>query len=225
MTVNPSESDEEAKKLRDTMDIKDQEFEAADKALDQHQLRRGEIENELAYLKDWLHHRASQTRNRRVKKRMRDDFVTRQAEYDDVAPGKTSQPHQEYVLPIFPVSTKAFWQLQNGEAPMEGFPTTRFTGIPSAEQWLHRATLRKREKHLDETLDGYQNLMTMMRIYSQTSGGDGSFNFSRSQVETALAETHQIYASVSCSPNGAFPWIIHNNVYRNCPPSWPKLAS
>ncbi|KAF5536093.1 gtpase slip-gc [Fusarium phyllophilum] len=195
LEVNPTESDEEVKGLRDTMETKDQEFEAADKALDQHQLRQGQIENELAYLKDWLHHRASQTRNRRVKKRMRDDFVTRQAEYDDVAPGKKSQPHQEYVLPIFPVSTTAFWQLQNGEAPLEGFPTTRFTGIPSAEQWLHRATLRKREKHLDETLDGYQSLMTMMRIYSQTSGGDGNFNFSRSEVETALAETHQIYAS------------------------------
>lgn len=182
------------------MDIKDQEFEAADKELDQHQWRQGQIENEMAYLKDWLHHRASQTRNRRVKERMRDDFITRQAEYDDVVPGQRSQNRHEYVLPIFPVSTKAFWQLQNNDAPLEGFPSVRFTGIPAAEQWLHRATLSKREKHLDETLDGYQSLMTMMRIYSQTSGQDGNFNFSRPEVESAVAKTHQIFAKVSCSP-------------------------
>ncbi|KAH7478006.1 hypothetical protein IWW34DRAFT_901585 [Fusarium oxysporum f. sp. albedinis] len=194
LQANPEESDEEVKNLRDIMDIKDQEFEAADKELDQHQWRQGQIENEMAYLKDWLHHRASQTRNRRVKERMRDDFITRQAEYDDVVPGQRSQNRQEYVLPIFPVSTKAFWQLQNNDAPLEGFPSVRFTGIPAAEQWLHRATLSKREKHLDETLYGYQSLMTMMRIYSQTSGQDGNFNFSRPEVESAVAKTHQIFA-------------------------------
>ncbi|KAF5586418.1 gtpase slip-gc [Fusarium pseudocircinatum] len=193
LQTNPKESDEEVKKLQDIVDIKDQELEAADRALDEHQSRQGQIENEMAYLKDWLHHRASQTRNRRVKERMRDDFITRQAEYDDV-PGQRPQSRQEYVLPIFPVSTKAFWQLQNNDAPLEGFPSIRFTGVPAAEQWLHRATLSKREKHLDETLDGYQSLMAMMRIYSQTSGHDGNFNFSRSQVEGAVAKTHETFA-------------------------------
>ncbi|KAL5620863.1 hypothetical protein FOBRF1_004109 [Fusarium oxysporum] len=192
--ANPSESDEQVRKLRDLMDTKLQEFEAADVELVQNQSRQEQIEEEMAYLKHWLHHRASQTRNRRVKKRMRDDFATRQAEFDGVAPGQKSQHRQDYVLPIFPVSTKAFWQLQNNEAPLEGFPSIRFTGIPSAEQWLHRATLSKREKHLDETLDGYQSLMTMMKIYSQTSGQDGTFDFNRSEVESAVAKTHQFFA-------------------------------
>ncbi|KLP11491.1 Uncharacterized protein Y057_10054 [Fusarium fujikuroi] len=191
---NPNESDEQVRRLRDNMDTKLQEFEIADMELDQNQLGQDRIEKEMVYLKHWLHHRASQTRNRRVKKRMCDDFATRQAEFDGIAPGQASHHRQDYVLPIFPVSTKAFWQLQNNEAPLEGFPNVRFTGIPSVEQWLHRATLSKREKHLDETLDGYQSLMTMMKIYSQTSGHDGTFDFNRSEVESALAKTHECFA-------------------------------
>ncbi|KAF5702645.1 gtpase slip-gc [Fusarium mundagurra] len=194
LQLNPSESDEQVRRLRDIMNTKLQEFEVADMELDQNQSRQDQIEKETVYLKHWLHHRASQTRNRRVKKRLRDDFATRQAEFDGVAPGQTFSHHQEYVLPIFPVSTKAFWQLQNNEAPLEGFPGIRFTGIPAAEQWLHRATLSKREKHLDETLDSYQSLMTMMKIYSQTSGQDGTFDFSRSEVESAVAKTHECFA-------------------------------
>ncbi|KAF5254162.1 hypothetical protein FANTH_1044 [Fusarium anthophilum] len=191
---NPGESDEQVRRLRDIMDTKLQEFEAADVECDQNQSRQDEVEKEIEYLKHWFHHRASQTRNRRVKKRMCDDFAIRQAEFDGIAPSQTSQHRQEYVLPIFPVSTKAFWQLQGNEAPLEGFPSIRFTGVPAAEQWLHRATLSKREKHLDETLDGYQSLMTMMKIYSQTSGQDGNFDFNRPEVESAVAKTHECFA-------------------------------
>lgn len=114
--------------------------------------------------------------------------------------GKVSEkpkPDAEYILPILPVSTRAFWQLEGNEKPMAGFPTQTCTGVPAAEKWLHRATLAKREKHLDETLDGYQNLMTMMRIYSATNGQDGDFDFTRSEVDAALAETHAFYTNVS----------------------------
>lgn len=80
---------------------------------------------------------------------------------------------------------------------MAGFPSDRFTGVPFAEQWLHRATLSKREKHLDEVLEEYQNLFTMMQIYSSPNGQEAKFSFTREQVEEVLAETHKLYTKVS----------------------------
>jgi hypothetical protein len=178
-------------------DVQAQAFIDADKRLDECELRQTQISIEMNYTRDWIHHRAIQTRNARVMKRLRADFATRQGRLGHGKDSEKPQADTEYVLPILPVSTRAFWQLESNETPMAGFPNQTYTGIPAAEQWLHRATLAKREKHLDETLDGYQNLMTMMRIYSATNGQDGDFNFTRTEVEGALADTHAFYTEVS----------------------------
>jgi hypothetical protein len=151
----------------------------------------------MSHLRDWLYHRAIQTRNTRVMNRLCADFASKHNRHDESEAPAQSQSEHEYVLPILPVSTRAFWQLENNDVPMTGFPNQMFTGVPAAEQWLHQATASKRERHLDGVLDAYQNLMTMMRIYSQTNGQDGDFGFTRFQVEEALAETHDIYQRVS----------------------------
>lgn len=135
--------------------------------------------------------------------RIRANFASRQR-CDNGDTVTQSQSEQDYVLPILPVSTKAFWQLEKNKGTCEGFPSKNFTGVPAAEQWLHRATLSKREKHLDETLDEYQSLMAMMRIYSQTSGQDGDFDFTRAEVEDAVANTHDLFGRVSIPLHALF---------------------
>ncbi|KAF5571882.1 GTPase SLIP-GC [Fusarium pseudoanthophilum] len=192
--THPNEDGQHVEILRKQRDEMAKEFEEADKAMDQYELRKRQIATQMSYIRDWLNHRAVQTRNARVKQRIRSDFARRQRALDESDITRRPQNEEEYVLPILPVSTRAFWQLQNNDVPMAGFPTQRYTGIPAAEQWLHRATSGKREKHLDEVLECYQNLMTKMQIYSSPNGHDGRFDFTRAQVEEILAETHAKYS-------------------------------
>ncbi|CEI60412.1 hypothetical protein FVEN_g6553 [Fusarium venenatum] len=192
-SANPGQDAERLATAQAAVDKRVQAYDDADKALDEHHEESRRVEQEQTYLKDWLNHRASQTRNKRVMKRMRENFAIRQREFGDESISQKSQVEGEYVLPIYPISTTAFWQLEKGDRRLDGFPSQRFTGIPAVEQWLHRATLSKREKHLDEILDGYQSQLAMMRIYSQTSGKDGNFNFTRGEVEQAVAHTHSVF--------------------------------
>ncbi|QPC58119.1 hypothetical protein HYE67_000350 [Fusarium culmorum] len=196
LQTDPNASDAQLSTLRAQLDEKTAAFNDADKRLEQCEARSTRNSTETNYIRDWIHHRAIQTRNARVIKRLRDDFALRQSRMDNGKVSEKPKPDAEYILPILPVSTRAFWQLESNEKPMAGFPTQTCTGVPAAEKWLHRATLSKREKHLDETLDGYQNLMTMMRIYSATNGQDGDFDFTRSEVDAALAETHAFYTNI-----------------------------
>lgn len=196
-TENPGESDAHLQALRAERDTQAQAAVDAEQSFDQCELRQAQIDIELTYTRDWIHHRAYQTRNARVINRLRTDFARRQSRLDHGKSSEEPQADNEYVLPIFPVSTKAFWRLGSKDPPMAGFPNKVHTGVPAVEKWLHQATLSKRKKHLNETLDGYQNLMTMMRIYSATSGQDGDFNFTRSEVEAVLAETHAFYTQAS----------------------------
>ncbi|RFN49669.1 gtpase slip-gc, partial [Fusarium flagelliforme] len=187
---NPYESDAHVTTLKAQRDARAKALMGANKHVEQCDIRKTQIAKEMNYIRDWIAHRAIQTRNTRVMKRLRDNFALRQSGL-----GHSEQPHvdPDYVLPILPVSTRAFWQLENNEPHMIGFPGQMYTGVPAAEQWLHKATLLKRERHLDETLDEYQSLMTMMRLYSATNGQDGNFNFTRCEVEGALADTHAFY--------------------------------
>ncbi|KAJ4009644.1 hypothetical protein NW752_009231 [Fusarium irregulare] len=193
LQANPNESGAHLTDLEAERDARAQAFNDADKQLKRCEFRKTQIETETTYLHDWLHHRAYQTRNARVMERLRANFAMRQTRLDEGNTPVKPRAAPEYVLPILPVSTRAFWQLESTETPMPGFPSLIYTGVPAAEKWLHQATLAKREKHLDETLDGYQNLMTMMRIYSATNGQNGDINLTRSEVENALAETHAFY--------------------------------
>ncbi|KAG9499701.1 hypothetical protein J7337_008160 [Fusarium musae] len=190
---NPNGSGEHLSALRIERDQLAQAFERADNQLKQHEARKTKISKDMSSISDWLHHRSVQTRNARVIQRIRADFARRQRNMGRGGASRQHEHQNEYQLPILPVSTHAFWQLHSGDTHMAGFPSLNFTGVPFAGQWLHRATLSKREKHLDEVLEEYQNLFTMMQIYSSPNGLDGKFNFTREQVEEVLAETHKLY--------------------------------
>ncbi|RBR23210.1 uncharacterized protein FIESC28_03952 [Fusarium coffeatum] len=178
----------EAKRDKTAMDSDE-----ADKALEQNENRLERATQEILYLKHFIHHRAISTRNRRVMSNIRTSLARNLEDKDDRKKPVQSQGELDFFLPIFPVSTRAFWELEDSQKAMDGFPTPKFTGVPAVKQWLHRATMSKREKHLDESLDGYQSLITMMRTYSQPTGHDGEFTFTRQDVEHALAATHETF--------------------------------
>lgn len=169
----------------------------AEKALEQNENRLDRATLEILHLKHFIHHRAISTRNRRVMSNIRISLARNLDDQDDMKMSVESPGELDFVLPIFPVSTRAFWELEDGQKAMHGFPTPAFTGVPAVKQWLHRATLSKREKHLDEVLDGYQSLLTMMRTYSQETGNGGDFMFTREDVDDALAATHETFDLVS----------------------------
>ncbi|GKT97975.1 gtpase slip-gc [Fusarium langsethiae] len=172
----PGQDAERLMKIQAVVDQHNEAYADADRKLDEYETHCRKVDDELVYLKDWLAHRASQTRNKRVMKRMRENFAIRQRGFGEASTTKKTQNEEDQ----------------------------RFTGIPAVEQWLHRATLNKREKHLDEILDGYQSQLAMMRIYSQTSGKHGDFDFTRDEVEQAVARTHSIFVEkLSATLKGA----------------------
>lgn len=145
---------------------------------------------EMEEIEDWLHNKVTQTRNQYVKDRLQESHAIRQAALN--RSDKGSPP-----LPIFPVSSKAYWRLRQKEPPIQSYTTISSTGLPAVREWLVEATLSKREKHLDDVLGAYQGLMAMMRFYSQEKGIDANFDISRSTVEDALAQTHRDFSIVS----------------------------
>lgn len=80
---------------------------------------------------------------------------------------------------------------------MKGYPMLEATGVPAAQRWLLEATLSKRENHLDDMLGKYQNLMDLMRIYSNEKGQDADFSVTHADVQEALGPIHQSIAVVS----------------------------
>jgi hypothetical protein len=58
---------------------------------------------------------------------------------------------EEAIAKIFPVSSRAFSQLEEGD-PMIGFPDTQSTGIDDLKGWLNEVTLPKREFHADNMI-------------------------------------------------------------------------
>ncbi|SCV35955.1 uncharacterized protein FFB14_05822 [Fusarium fujikuroi] len=142
---------------------------------------------EMEEIEDWLHNKVTQTRNQYVKDRLQESHAIRQAALN--RSDKGSPP-----LPIFPVSSKAYWRLRQKEPPIQSYTTISSTGLPAVREWLVEATLSKREKHLDDVLGAYQGLMAMMRFYSQEKGIDANFDISRSTVEDALAQTHRDFS-------------------------------
>ncbi|KAM0243175.1 hypothetical protein ACHAPO_000013 [Fusarium lateritium] len=167
----------------------------AEEQLNEHELRQKQIPVKISNIRHWIHHRAFQTRNTRVIKCLRAGFAKRQIRFNHERRSRKPQADSTFTLPIHPVSTKAFWQLKNNDSPMFGFPDQRCTGVPAVKKWIHQATLAKREKHLDAILDGYEKLMSLMRTYSATNSQYGGLNFTRSEVQAALAYTHGYYTS------------------------------
>ncbi|KAF5653391.1 gtpase slip-gc, partial [Fusarium heterosporum] len=132
----------------------------------------------------WLHIKAIAERNSVVKEQIQANYAARQKELNRGS-------ETTHTLPIFLVSSDAFWHWKKTASPYKGYPSIEATGVPAVEKWLLEATLRKRERHLDDLLGKYHNLMNLMRIYSQEKGRDADFGITRSSVEDALTPIHQ----------------------------------
>ncbi|QPC69512.1 hypothetical protein HYE68_000264 [Fusarium pseudograminearum] len=167
----------------------------AEQRLSDCELRLKEIPIMIKNNRHWIHHRAIQTRNSRVIESLRAGFDKRKSRLTHGKRGRKPHPDSSFILPILPISTRAFWQLKSNDNPMFGFPNEECTGIPAAKKWIHQATLAKREKHLDVILDRYDKLMALMRTYSATNGQDGNFNFTRSELQAILDPIHDLYTS------------------------------
>ena len=66
---------------------------------------------------------------------------------------------------IFSVGAKAYWDLKSGKY-VEGYPTTRCTGIPELRQWLMEVTIPIREKITIASLKEYQGLYNSLQTWS-----------------------------------------------------------
>ncbi|RBQ72517.1 hypothetical protein FVER14953_01798 [Fusarium verticillioides] len=157
------------------------------KMLQRGRARVQEYSQEIFNIDNWLHQRAIEERNRFVQAHIQEKYDTRQRELN-----RTDQGN--HALPMFPVSTEAFWKLTGGTASVKGYPTLEATGVPAAQRWLLEATLSKRENHLDDMLSKYQNLMDLMRIYSNEKGQDADFSVTHADVQEALGPIHQSIA-------------------------------
>ncbi|EXK99413.1 hypothetical protein FOQG_01942 [Fusarium oxysporum f. sp. raphani 54005] len=166
------------------------QFEAVKKMsrlLEKGRARAQELSQEIFDIDHWLHQRAIEERNRFVKAHIQEKYDARQRELN-----RTDQGN--HVLSMFPVSTEAFWKLADDTASVKGYPTLEATGVPAAQRWLLEATLSKRENHLDDMLSKYQNLMDLMRIYSNEKGQDADFSVTHADVQKALGPVHQSIA-------------------------------
>ncbi|KAM5346358.1 hypothetical protein ACJ41O_009363 [Fusarium nematophilum] len=198
-TAKDDTSDETLKKLRILEQAEIRARAAQDdakRAVDGHEGKEKAIMLEIKHLNDWLCHKACQVRNKRVTERIHEDFLTRQDELRDTENDDEDDMGDECWLPVLPISTSAFWELENEKAPIPGFPNKASTGIPAVAQWLHRATLESRMKHLDATLAERQNLMATMKSYSRKQTQGKELRFTKDDVLMALSSTHEVFTTV-----------------------------
>lgn len=159
-------------------------------AIQKHQASILERNQEMVNVEDWLHYTACQARNIHVQEQILETYTARQRELDHCNTN-------EYALPMFPVSTEAFWRLEERKEPKMGYSTLEATGVPAAKRWLCKVTSSKRENHLDEMLNKYQSQLNLMKSYSQEKCQDTGFEITRSSVESILDPIHHETAVVS----------------------------
>ncbi|KAM0557015.1 hypothetical protein ACHAPJ_005695 [Fusarium lateritium] len=190
----PASNLEHIEKLRQRATTASDVLEKGKKKLEKTQVQALVVSQELFAVDNWLHEMAYQDRNRVVREAIQAKYAARQQELNQASREGASPPRRSPAVPIFPVSAEAFWCLKNRSSPMAGYTTQELTGIPAVEKWLHEATLRKREKHLDEMLGGYQSLLDSMKIYSQEKGQDAEFGVTPAIVEKTLDPIHRNFS-------------------------------
>ncbi|KAM0212691.1 hypothetical protein ACHAQI_004647 [Fusarium lateritium] len=158
------------------------------KILESHTAQAQILSQEIYDVDSWLHVKAFDERNCVVKKQIQENYAARQKELN-----RSDQVN--HTLPMFPVSSDAFWHWDKTGCPCKGYPSIEATGVPAAEKWLQEATLSKREHHLDVTLTDYHKLMNIMILYSQETGRAADYGVTRSSIEDALASIHQTVAA------------------------------
>ncbi|KAF4497275.1 GTPase SLIP-GC [Fusarium agapanthi] len=188
---DPETSRKNIEKLQERVNKASKDVKEKARTREKARARAQKLSQDIFDVDNWLHQRAIEERNRVVQAQIQEDYDARQRELNRT-------DHGHHVLPMFPVSTEAFWKLADEPTPVKGYPTMEATGVPAAQRWLLKATSSKREKHLDNMLSKYHNLMDMMRIYSNENDQDADFCVTHAEVQNALGHVHQnIAASLS----------------------------
>ncbi|KAI1325943.1 hypothetical protein F5Y16DRAFT_422331 [Xylariaceae sp. FL0255] len=84
---------------------------------------------------------------------------------------------------VIPVSSTAFWAVQKKEQ-MPGFPEENYTGIPELAQWIRRATIAKREEHVNGILSRLHDQFNLVQLWSKSERGRSRIKFNREDFDT-----------------------------------------
>ncbi|KAK3942670.1 hypothetical protein QBC46DRAFT_425817 [Diplogelasinospora grovesii] len=102
-----------------------------------------ELMGETAYL-------SIGARNAHLKSRIRDYLQHRH----ELFVQRTATPcnHDPAEIRVFPVSTKAYWSLDENDTSESviGFPMAAYTGIPALARWIRDMTIPRRERHSND---------------------------------------------------------------------------
>ncbi|KAJ0108184.1 hypothetical protein J7T55_000149 [Diaporthe amygdali] len=113
-------------------------------------------------LRESLKQTAVFVRNRNISERIQKGFRER------LVPAKSSDYHQvdDDTIEVFPTSARAYQEIRHPGGEKEtGFPDENYTGVPRFMQWLFEVTFKRREKHLDATLNDLASLFARMQSW------------------------------------------------------------
>ncbi|RYC55471.1 hypothetical protein CHU98_g10738 [Xylaria longipes] len=106
-----------------------------------------------------------QERNRYLRERIGSDFRKRQARLVTITPGMKGT--YDGRVAVCPTSAQAFWKCKSSTERLAGFPSESYTGIPGLASWIRRATIPKREAHVDELLNRLQAQYNIIQLWSK----------------------------------------------------------
>lgn len=145
-------------------------------------------EQEVYTLRESLKQAAVSIRNRVVSERIQKDFRGRLM----VTKSPGNYESDVNTVKVFPTSARAFQEIRDpGGVKKTGFPTEKHTGIPQIRQWLFRATLEKREKHLDAVLNQLSGLLIRIQAWNSANGDTTSAPRTALPYLDSIHERHQ----------------------------------
>ncbi|KAJ3520832.1 hypothetical protein NM208_g13556 [Fusarium decemcellulare] len=171
LKVNSNANDEQLQTLEKKQQQCTQEYEEALQKVQTHEAGLAKLGAHASRIHDWIHQGAIQIRYELTRSAIQERLADILRKYSTRRKLNqvTGRPWAPTALlpPLLPVSTQAFSKFKQGRTPMPGFPTAESTGVPAAERWIYEATLKKRERHLDDLLAGLQGLMNTMQPIHQ----------------------------------------------------------
>jgi len=101
---------------------------------------------------------------------------------------------------VFPVSVQAFWAHQNDEEePPVGFPNIYYTGMPSLEAWISKATAPERQRHARSMLNSLHGLLNSVRTWSDDQCQDQKISYDAKSVDEEIGKLfNQVLRMVRC---------------------------
>ncbi|CAI6048161.1 unnamed protein product [Clonostachys chloroleuca] len=143
---------------------------------------------EIQRLDHQLSHWAICNRNRHVGERIEQSFQRQKK------PGNSRVPsvlrNGTLGVTVLGVSSTAFWQLRNPKGARLGFPQESFTGIPKVVQWMHKAILMSREKHLLLILSKYLVVFNKLQAWTKKPKNSNLVMY-KAEIEGQLSKSHQ----------------------------------